>query len=230
MEKQVNELQHLSSATELCLHNILDFGHIFNKDLILSMLNQKLEEEQETTPITVLGLMHGIIDYYHNLLQTSTKILSIYIPDIVGLGILIEQEGLDIDIYNPDVDIISELYARFSFENTLLVLKENLNDIRASTILDKYTQHLVEIENMISPTLDYFLDAESLEPFVTKKNYYFDHGVSFVLFQHELMIKILSARDVLSLDEIKDLYLSRIKDMVVVNIEDIDLSAGQYKN
>lgn len=230
MFKIPNEAEHLSAATELCMHNILDFGHIFNKEIILEMLNNKLEEEPSPTPIIVLGLMHGIIDYYYSLLQSSTQVLTMYLPDLAGLGMLIEQEGVAVDIYNPDVDIVVELYTRFDFRNGLLVMQEVLNDIRTTSILKKYGDQLEEIERLMSPTLDYFLKKEVIEPFSKKKEEYFEKDLHFILFQHELMMDILNVPQILTLDEIKEEFLSRIKDMVVVNIEDIDLSAGQYKN
>lgn len=226
--KPINEVEHISSAVGLCIHNILDFGHIFNKELVFDMTMQKLQEVEEPTPLKVFGVMHGIIDYYHSLLQSSTQILTLYLVDIAGLGMLIEKEGLDVDVYDNNVDIIVELYTRFSFENTCMLLKERLNDPRATLVLERYSGQLEDIEKVMSPTLDYFLTTEAIEPFGKKKEEYLQQDITFVLYQHELMLDILSQHQDLTLpiEAIKELYLNRIKSLVVVNIDDIDLEAG----
>lgn len=222
MDGKITETEHLLKATQLAIANALDFGAIFNNQLIGDIVNKKIESQEDVTPITILSLVEAVITQHTSITISGIKLMTLYLTDIVSLGMIIEDQKLGFDLYNPDVDIVTELYKRYDFTNAITVLTNKYGDEDSKAVLQKYNHMLEDINNLINPTLDYYIKPEVLEQYGEIKHKQINDDIFFILFQHVELIEVLSKyKDfTLTLDQIKEAYYKRIRDSIILELTD----------
>ena len=201
-----NEEKEFDIDTELIEYVFRKSTHeasIYNTDAVMSSLQEQIQQVKTVEDLQNLFMTYeNLITSTSNAALMQMNIMACYLPELRMYHIAIEQLNKNSEQkmvpYDVNKNILNMLYGYFLLEH-IMNLVYNATDFtvlstskdKIETFIKKYKSMFLDINKIIIPNMDMFLDPKVLEEFAIKKSMYVATGVPVMLYQYDLLITVM---------------------------------------